>query len=106
MKMESGGNPKSKIQNAKAVVGMLTMVCAACALGPRVLAADGVTATQEAGGPAKLTFTKVLPGSIPEFEEITVDSNGSATYDGRKLSEPHAPRTIKLSPATTQSLFA
>ncbi|HLY59954.1 MAG TPA: hypothetical protein VKV95_04240 [Terriglobia bacterium] len=61
---------------------------------------------QEPPAPARLTFTKVLAGSTPEFEEITVDSNGSGAYDGRKLSEPASPRSIQLSSATTQKVFA
>lgn len=60
---------------------------------------------QEASSPAKLTFTKVLKGSVPEYLAITVDSNGSGTYEGRKLDEPPSPRSLKLSPATTQRLF-
>lgn len=60
---------------------------------------------QEASSPAKLTFTKVLKGSVPEYLAVTVDSSGSGTYEGRKLDEPPSPRSLKLSPATTQRLF-
>jgi hypothetical protein len=65
-----------------------------------------IAASQEANGLARITFTKVLEGSVPEFTEITVDSNGSGTYDGRPLKEPPDPRPLKLSPATTRQLFA
>ena len=61
---------------------------------------------QEAGGLPRLTFTKVLEGSVPEFTEISIDSTGSGTYDGRPLKDPPGPRPLKLSPATTQQLFA
>jgi hypothetical protein len=47
-----------------------------------------------------------LEGSTPEFEQISVDTAGSATYDGRKLSESASPRQFKLSQSTTQRLFA
>ncbi len=60
---------------------------------------------QEPRETARLGFTKVLPGSAPEFEQITVDSTGAATYDGRKLRDPAEPRSFKLSLATTQKLF-
>src|SRR5579863_8501136 len=93
--MNSVVNPKSKIQNLKSL---------ASAVG--WLAFTAGAAAQEAPGPARVTFTKVLAGSTPEFEEVIVDSTGSATYDGRKLSDPPAPRSITLSPGTTQRIFA
>ncbi len=106
MKMKSGCHPKSKIQILKSVVWVLTMACAAWTFAPRVPASSAAAPGQEARGPARLTFRKVLEGSMPEYEEITVDSDGSATYDGRKLNEPSTPRALKLSAATTQKLFA
>ena len=60
---------------------------------------------QEDKGPAKLTFTKTLKGSIPEFCQITVDENGDGSYEGRKLDEASNPRPLKLSPATARQLF-
>jgi len=53
-----------------------------------------------------LTFKKVLQGSTPEYIEITVDSNGVGTYDGRKLQDPPEPRPLKLSAATTEQIFS
>ncbi|HEV2348789.1 MAG TPA: hypothetical protein VG028_02980 [Terriglobia bacterium] len=91
--MASGFNPKSKIQNLKSLA--LVVICLA-----------GNSAAQQAPAPARVTFTKVLEGSSPEFEEVAVDSTGAATYDGRKLSDPPSPRSITLSPATTQKVFA
>ncbi len=61
---------------------------------------------QATRAPARLTYTKVLEGSTPEYVAVTVDSEGVGTYEGRKLSEPPGPRPLKLSPATTQTLFA
>jgi len=92
-----GCNPKSKIQNLK----LLIIVCA--------FAYPSVAATapaQEPSGTARLTFSKTLEGSTPEFEQITVDSAGSATYDGRKLADPASPRQFRLSSSTTQKLFS
>lgn len=93
--MNSVVNPKSKTHNPRSLV--LVVVCLAWAC---------VVAAQEAPAPARVTFTKVLAGSTPEFEETKVDSTGSATYDGRKLSDPPSPRSFTLSPATTQRVFA
>lgn len=60
---------------------------------------------QSAGPVARLTYTKVLKGSVPEYLAITVDASGEAAYQGRKLDEPPSPRALKLSPETTRRLF-
>lgn len=54
----------------------------------------------------ELTYTKVLKGSTPEYERITVNSDGSGTYDGRGLTEPPNPRAFQLSSGVTERLFA
>lgn len=61
--------------------------------------------TQRTDGPATLTYTKVMKGSLPEFTSVTVDQNGDGTYDGRQLNEPPKPRALKLSAETTATLF-
>ncbi len=61
---------------------------------------------QEINSSATLTYTKVLKDSVPEYLAITVRSDGSGTYEGRKLDDPPSPRPLKLSPATTRRLFA
>ncbi len=53
----------------------------------------------------RLTYTKVLKGSVPEYLAITVNSNGSGSYEGRRLDDPPNPRLLKLSSATTHRLF-
>ncbi|MGH9327332.1 MAG: hypothetical protein ACRD2B_11710 [Terriglobia bacterium] len=58
-----------------------------------------------ASAPAQLTYTKVLKGSDPEYEQITVRADGSGTYDGRKLAESPNPRAFQLSSSITQKLF-
>jgi len=93
--MNSAVEPKSIIHNLKSLILILT--CLASAPG---------VAAQQAPAPARVTFTKVMEGSTPEFEEIKVESTGSSTYDGRKLSDPPAPRSFTLSAATTQRVFA
>ena len=95
--MRFGCNPKSKIHNLKLCLRvplLLGLIWAATA------------PAQEPSVTARLMFTKTLEGSTPEFEQITVDSAGSATYDGRKLDDPASPRQFKLSPSTTQRLFS
>jgi hypothetical protein len=68
------------------------------------LAAPGQS--QPAGGSVALTYTKELKDSVPEYLAITVHPDGTGTYEGRKLDEPSSVRSLKLTPATTQKLFA
>lgn len=77
-------------------------VLVACGLTP-----TAGTANREAraAGDAKLSYTRVLKGSVPEYLSVVVNSSGTGTYDGRKLDEPPSPRPLKLSPATTDRLF-
>jgi hypothetical protein len=55
--------------------------------------------------PARVTYTRVLKGSVPESLTITVDANGKATYEARKLNEACSPRSFQLTPATWQRVF-
>jgi hypothetical protein len=83
-------------------VSALALIVAASAAGVRTSSA--VPGTQETAT-AKLTYTRVLKGSAPEYLSISVDSAGVGAYEGRKLDEPSSPRRLKLSPATTRALF-
>ena len=55
---------------------------------------------------AQLTYTRTLAGSNPEYISVTVNADGSGSFDARQLSESAQPRSLKLSDATTQQLFA
>ena len=72
-------------------------------LGGLIFPAMGLA--EDGGALARLTFTKVLEGSTPEYLMIAVDSSGEGTYEGRRLTDPPNPRHMTLSPATTQRLF-
>ncbi|HUY14172.1 MAG TPA: hypothetical protein VMX16_11170 [Terriglobia bacterium] len=60
---------------------------------------------QESPGGASLSYTKVLKGSIPEYEKVTVNADGAGQYDGRKLTDAPDPRPFKLTPAVVSKLF-
>ena len=60
---------------------------------------------QPADAQPTLAYIKVMKGSVPEYTALRVDSNGDGTYDGRRLDESPRPRSLKLSPETTQDLF-
>ena len=53
----------------------------------------------------RLTYTKVLKGSLPEYMSITVDASGEGVYEGRQLDEAPQPRPLRFSPGTTRRLF-
>ncbi len=78
---------------------MLLMVSRCWALASPAL-------SQPAADSLTLTYTKVLKDSVPEYLAIAVHSDGTGTYEGRKLDEASSPRPLKLSPSTTQKLFA
>lgn len=70
------------------------------------LAGVSLPATESAApGTPRITFTKVLKGSFPEYLSVTVDRRGAAVYEGRKLDEPASPRSLQLGDATTQRIF-
>ncbi len=83
------------------MLGRLLLVALALACS---LAWPSFLLPQETGS-TRLAYTKVLKGSVPEYLAITVDSNGSGSYEGRKMDEPPDPRPLKLSSATTDRLF-
>jgi hypothetical protein len=75
-----------------------------CVLALGILAVPSLSA-QQTSSVATLTYTKAMKGSVPEYTSLTVDANGNGTYDGRQLRESPRPRSLKLSPRTTQTLF-
>ncbi len=75
------------------------------AVGFLLAGASAPAGEQAAASQAKITFTKVLKGSLPEYLSISVDSAGVCTYEGRRLDDPPAPRTFRLTDATTRRIF-
>jgi hypothetical protein len=55
---------------------------------------------------AQLSYTRILKGSTPEYIAITVNSDGTGTFDGRQLKDPANPHSLKLSEGTRQKLFS
>ena len=75
-----------------------------CASAPA--RAQQAPAAGQKTGSATLGYTRVLKGSSPEYIAITVNEDGTGTYDGREISTPPKPVAFKLSAATTDRLFS
>ncbi len=74
------------------------------------LAASIIFSRVLAGSPSesarpRLTYTKIMKGSVPEYERITVNSVGRGSFDGRQLNDPPNPRPLQLSSSVTLQLF-
>ncbi len=54
----------------------------------------------------RLTFTKTLKGSSPEYMALCIDANGNGTYDSHKLEDPPNPRPMQVSSGTTAEIFS
>jgi hypothetical protein len=66
------------------------------------------SAPAAAYGPAEgatITFRKIFKSSYPEFVEIKVNENGSATYDIRQLDEPSSPVAFQVGAPLVQKIF-
>jgi hypothetical protein len=65
--------------------------------------------SQDAAAPSdtfpRITYTRTLPGSVPEYLAVVVNADGTGSYEGRLLNEPDQKRPLKLSAATTRQLF-
>lgn len=66
----------------------------------------GSDASKAPTASARIIYTRTLAGSSPEYLAVTVNGDGSGSYVGRRLDEADHPRALRLSPATTQRLFA
>jgi hypothetical protein len=65
-------------------------------IGPLVLrAANGAT----------ITYRRIFKGSNPEFIEIKIGEDGSATYDIRQLTEDPDPQPFQVSDAVRAKIF-
>lgn len=91
------GSPR--LQIAKLLVLSNVVFASAFSVTPATAADQGPSA------PARLTYTKLLKGSTPEYLAITVSANGEATFEGRKADEPSAPHAFRLSESTTRRAF-
>jgi len=58
------------------------------------------------GTQPRITFSKTLKGSTPEYFALKIDAQGKGTYDAHKLDDPPAPRPLQISERTTGQIFS
>ena len=54
----------------------------------------------------RITFTKTLKGSSPEYMALSIDANGQGTYDAHTLEDSPAPHPVQISAETTARIFS
>ena len=83
-------------------------VCSLCLAAAFLALLPGVNTLQAQAAPAvpRLTFTKILKGSFPEYMALSIDANGKGTYDSRKLDDPPDPHPLQISAGTTAKIFS
>jgi hypothetical protein len=81
---------------------MLCLGITALVLGPWA----AILSAQASASVPRITFTKTLKGSSPEYMALSVDANGKGTYDAHKLDDPSAPRPLLLSADTVMRIFS
>jgi hypothetical protein len=54
----------------------------------------------------RVTFTKTLKGSSPEYAALSIDADGKGTYDSHALKDSPAPRPLQISADTTARIFS
>jgi hypothetical protein len=79
--------------------------CFLASVAASLLFSPALPAAQAGNSLPRLTYTKIMKGSVPEYIRLTVDSTGAGTFDGHQLSEAPNPRSLQLSPAVTRRLF-
>jgi hypothetical protein len=61
---------------------------------------------QVASSAPRITFTKLLKGSTPEYVAMSIDANGQGTYDSWNVEGSPNPRPIQISAGTTSQIFS
>ena len=71
-----------------------------------LLPGSGTSRAQNSPAVSRLTFTKTLKGSSPEYFALSISANGQGSYDSHKLDDPPNPRPLQISEATTSQIFS
>lgn len=81
---------------------LLSLFSPALANSQPASAADRTTTTSSA---PTLIFRKIFKASYPEFVEITVNADGSGTYDIRQLDDTASPQPLQIGSPLARKMF-
>ncbi|MFQ5817468.1 MAG: hypothetical protein ACE5H2_05870 [Terriglobia bacterium] len=84
----------------------LALLALGALLAPAATAGEAPRQAPGEAPPARFTFIKVFPGSLPEYTALSVAEDGAASYDGRALAEPAQPENFRLPAQLVARLFA
>jgi hypothetical protein len=95
----------SFIINTRLMIHSLRSLCLGIAILTLTVQAGTLLGQSPATGP-RLTFTKTLKGSTPEYFALKIDAHGKGTYDAHKLEDPSTIRQLQISTKTTNQIFS
>ena len=86
-------------------VDRLCLLCMATAILSLHPGADTPQAQEVAPAIPRITFTKFLKGSTPEYVTLAIDANGKGTYDSAKSRNLQLRARFQISAGTTAQIF-
>lgn len=81
------------------------LLCLGVAILTLALQAGMLLGQDAAAGP-RITFSKTMIGSTPEYFALKIDTHGMGSYDSHQLSDPSTLRPIQISAKTTGQIFS
>lgn len=93
-----------RASGCKFTLGLLLFVCAVAPAFANSQAIDA-TARSSSTDNATLTFRRVFKSSYPEFVEITVNEDGTGTYDIRQLDDTASPQPLQIGAPLVRKMF-
>ena len=87
------------------MIHSLRSLCLGIAILTLTVQAGTLLGQSPASGP-RITFTKTLIGSTPEYFALKIDAAGNGTYDSHKVDDPSSPRPLQISAKTTGQIFS
>jgi len=97
-----GGSSPIRIRSKMLWTGSLCMVSAFLGILPGATCSEAQVSTSV----PRITFTKTLKGSSPEYMALSIDASGEGSCDLRKLDDAPDPHPLRISAATTSRIFS
>lgn len=93
-----------KATGCKFGLATLLIVCAFLPAFANSQASDGAAHGNSPDNPT-LTFRRIFKSSYPEFVEITVNEDGTGTYDIRQLDDTASPQPLQIGTPLVRKMF-